>query len=184
MGAVLQERTAPVWVPHGATGPASKPAAAWGSLHRVTAPARSLERLSTGCSFLQGTSTVVLHGLEGDNLRHHGLQRNLCSGAWSTSSFFINLSVFRAVSLTSSHSSLRAAAQHFLPFLKYVITEAVPPLLMGSALASDRSILELALSDTGAASGGFSQRPPLQTPATKTLPRKPNTVGQKKRCGN
>ena len=32
-------------------------------------------------------STVNLHGLQGDNLSHHGLlhrlQRNLCSGAWS-----------------------------------------------------------------------------------------------------
>ncbi|KAK4806885.1 hypothetical protein QYF61_012606 [Mycteria americana] len=42
-------------------------------------------------------STVNLHGLQGDNLPHHGLhhrlQGNLCSGSWSTSSpsFFTHL---------------------------------------------------------------------------------------------
>jgi len=55
----------------------------------VTARTRSLLQhgLFTGCSFYQGTSTcstVDLHGLQEDNLRHrglhHGLQGNLCSG--------------------------------------------------------------------------------------------------------
>jgi len=57
-------------------------------------------------------STMDLHGLQGDSpphhSPHHGLQGNLCSGTWSTSSpsFFTDLGVCTAVSLTSSHSSL------------------------------------------------------------------------------
>ncbi|XP_074683769.1 LYR motif-containing protein 4 isoform X1 [Strix aluco] len=35
-----------------------------------------------------------------------------------------------------------AGAQQFFPLLKYVIPEVLPPLLMGSALASDGSVLE------------------------------------------
>ncbi|KAK4806369.1 hypothetical protein QYF61_016228 [Mycteria americana] len=60
-------------------------------------------------------------------------------------SFFTDLGVCRVVSLTYSRSSLLAAvAQHFFPLLKYVIPEALPSPLMGSALSNGRSILELA----------------------------------------
>jgi len=53
-------------------------------------------------------STMELHGLQGDSLRHHGfhhgVQGNLCSGAWSTSfppaSFFTDHGVCRVVSFT------------------------------------------------------------------------------------
>jgi len=71
-------------------------------VHRSTSPARSLLQygVSTGCSFLQGTSTscdvgsytsfrvdvcstMDLHGLQGDNMLihglHHRLQGNFCS---------------------------------------------------------------------------------------------------------
>ena len=70
-----------------------------------------------------------------------GLQGNLCSGAWSTASpyFFTDLGVCKVVSLTYSPPSCS-----FFPLLKYVITEVLPPLLMGLALASGGSVLELA----------------------------------------
>ena len=103
------------------------------------------------CCSVDSYSAMVLHGPQGDNLHHHGLhhrlQGNLCSGTWSTSSpsFFTDLGVCRVVSLTFSHSSLLAAAQHFLPFPKYVVTEALPALLIGSALASGGSVLEPAV---------------------------------------
>ncbi|KAK4810807.1 LOW QUALITY PROTEIN: hypothetical protein QYF61_008779 [Mycteria americana] len=116
-GTVLQEQTAPVWVPHRVTGPARRPAPVWAPLHGPQIlPGNLLQHglLSTGCSFLQGMSiccgvgssvgcrvdicsTTVLHGLQGDKLLHHGLryrlQGNLCSGTWSTSSpsFFTDL---------------------------------------------------------------------------------------------
>ncbi|KAK4810648.1 hypothetical protein QYF61_007385 [Mycteria americana] len=124
-------------------------------------------------------STVDLHGLQGDSLPHHGLhhelQGNLCPGAWSTSSssFFTDLGVCRVVSLTYSHSSFPAAVvQQFLPLLKYVITEALPPSLMGSALASSGSVLEPA----GIGHGGnfwhlLTEATPVAPPATKTLQR-------------
>ena len=45
--------------------------------------------VSTGCR-VDICSTMDLHGLHGDNLchhgLHHGLQGNLCSSTWSTSS--------------------------------------------------------------------------------------------------
>ncbi|KAK4810966.1 hypothetical protein QYF61_014438 [Mycteria americana] len=63
------------------------------ALHRVTASFGCIHLLRHGV--LHGLqvdicSTVDLHGLQGDSLPHqvlhHGLQGNLCSGAWSTSS--------------------------------------------------------------------------------------------------
>jgi len=71
-------------------------------------------------------STVDLHGLQGINLPHHGLHhelqgKTLCSGISSTSSpsFFTDLSVYRVISLSLSHSSLLTAisSQGFFPFL-------------------------------------------------------------------
>jgi len=52
----------------------------------------------------------------------------------------------------------------FSSLLKYVIPEALPPLLMDTALARGECILEplaLALLDTGEASSSFSQKSPL-----------------------
>jgi len=68
-------------------------------------------------------ATIDLHGLQEDSLPHHGpqhgLQGNLCSSAWRTSSFFFtDLAVCRVVSVTYSHSSpLAGVAQKFFPFL-------------------------------------------------------------------
>jgi len=97
-------------------------------------------------------STVDLHGLQGTNLPHRGLHhelqgKTLCSdiSGTSTPSFFTDLVVCRGVSLISSHSSLSTAispAVFFLLLLKYVITEVLPPLLIGLALASSGSVLE------------------------------------------
>ncbi|KAK4827032.1 hypothetical protein QYF61_013166 [Mycteria americana] len=109
-GAVLQEQTAPAWVPHRVTSPASKPAPAWAPLSiapQVLPGTCLLQRgLPTGSQPPSGIhllwhgvghglqmdicSTINPHGLQGDSLPHHGLhqglQGNLCSGAWSTSS--------------------------------------------------------------------------------------------------
>jgi len=119
--------------PHGVTASfRHPPALAWGPFHG----------LQVEISFI-----VDLHGLQEDSLPHHGLHhglqgKNLCSGAWSTSSssFFTDLGVCRVVSLASSHSS--AVSPQVFPLVKYVITEALPPLLIGLALASGGSILE------------------------------------------
>jgi len=136
-------------------------------LHRVTASFGHPPALAWG-GYLQVNicSSVDLNRLQGDSLHHHGilhgLHENLCSGTWSTSSpsFFTALGVCRLVSLTSSHSSLLLQLpRFFFPILKYVITEVLPPSLIGLSLASIWSILEpaaLALSDTGEASDSFS----------------------------
>jgi len=114
--------------PHGVTSPASKPALAWApSLHGATGPARSLLQhgLPTGSQppsgipllwrevlprlQVESCSTMDLHGLQWDSLPPHGLlhglQGNLCSGPWSTSSpsFCTDLGV---ASLAYSHSSV------------------------------------------------------------------------------
>jgi len=58
-------------------------------------------------------------------------------------SFHTDLGVCRVVSFTSSHSSLSTAIsrQFFLPFLKYVILEALPLSLIDLVLASSGSVL-------------------------------------------
>jgi len=172
--------------PHGVTSPARKTRSGMGSsLHGSAGPGRSplLHGLSKGCSFPQGTFTcsgvesstgcrvdicsgLVLHGLQGDNLLHHGLhhglQGNLCSGGWSTSSpsILTGLSVCRVVSLTYSHSSLTGGVWHFLPFLK-CITE-LPP-----ALVSSGSILQPAGAGSFQHGGSFWH---LLTEATPAAP--------------
>jgi len=133
---------------------------------QVTAPARTLLQcgLSMGpCIFLQGTFTCcnmessstdcrayVLHHSHPwaawVSLPHHGLlhrlQENLFSDAWSTfsPSFFTDLGVCGPVFLTFSHSSLTAILQQLLLFLKYVFTDTLLMLLMGSALAMSGSV--------------------------------------------
>ena len=115
-------------------------------------------------------ATIDLHGLQEDSLPHHGLlhglQGNLCSSAWRTSSFFFtDLAVCRVVSITYSHLFLLLQnTQIFFVLLKYLITEALPLLLMGSALASVGSFLEPAAIDPirhREASSSSSQKPPL-----------------------
>jgi len=93
---------APVQAPHGITASLRHPPAlAWG-------PIQGLQ--------VEICSTLDLHGLQGNNLPHHGLHhelqgKGLCSGILSTSSpsFFTDLGVCRVVSLTSSHSPLLTA---------------------------------------------------------------------------
>ena len=115
--AVLHEQITLVWVPHRVSGPARNLAPAWSPLHGTTSPARSLLQhgLSTGSQPLWAHAPTLAWGPSqaagGYQLHHgllHGLQGNLCSGAWSTScsSFFTDLGVCRVVSLTYSHSSL------------------------------------------------------------------------------
>jgi len=109
----------------------------------------------------------------GDSLSHHAplrrLQGNLRSGAWSTSSpsFFTDLWCLQSCFSRISVTSLTAAAQCFLPFLKYVFTEAPPAPQMGLALASSGSIAEPSRTNCvrhGTAPSLISQRLPPPTP--------------------
>jgi len=129
------------------------------ALHGVTVSFRHPPALA--CSPLRAASGYLLccgpPWAAGDSLPHrdslphhglhHGLQENLCSSAWSTSSpsFFTNLGVCRVVfSHTFSFlSSGCCSAAGFFVLLKSVSTEALPPLLIGSPLAKGRSALEL-----------------------------------------
>ena len=90
MGAVLQEQAAPVWVPHGVTGPARRPFLVCAPLHRPQVLAGTCSSTGSPWDHCLTCSTMDLHGLQGHSLPHygllHGLQGNLCSGAWSSSS--------------------------------------------------------------------------------------------------
>ena len=91
-------------------------------------------------------STMDLHGVQGDSLPHHGLllhelQGNLCSGAWSTFSpvllhwpWCLQNCFSHRVSLLSPAAF--SVAQQLFPLFNYVTPEALPPPLMGSALAN------------------------------------------------
>ena len=174
------------------------------SLHGSTGPARNLLQrgLPTGsqrpwgipllrCGVLHGLqvdicSTVNLHGLQGDSLPHHGLphglQGNLCSGAWSTSSpsFFTDLGVCRVVSLTYSHSSLQLqfVVQFFSPSLICYPRGATT---IADGLGLDQQRVHLGASwhwlyqTQGKLLGASHRSHPCSPPATKTLPCKPNT---------
>jgi len=159
------QKPAPAWVPHGVTVSfRHPPAPAWGPFHGLQVDICSI---------------VDLHGLQGDSLPHHGLQhelqgKTLCSGISSSCSrSFPYLGVCRVVSFTPSHSPLLTGvltAVLFLPLLKYVITEAPPPSLIGLALASGGSVLEPAGTGFIRHGGSFSQ---LLTEATPIAPRLP-----------
>ena len=116
------------------------------------------------------------HGVQsfGNRLLQHGSPAgshppsgtSTCSGVGSSTSFFTDLGVCRVVSLMKSHSSLwlQLLLHRFVfPLLKYFVTEELPLMLMGSALARDRSILEPVGIGSIGHGGSFSQ---LLTEAT------------------
>jgi len=68
--------------------------------------------------------------------------------------------------------SLAAVVQGFFsPLLKYVITEALPPSLMGSALASREPLVKLASFGSIGHRGSFQQRLTEATPVAHLLPK-------------
>ncbi|KAK4827365.1 hypothetical protein QYF61_017303 [Mycteria americana] len=95
---LLQRGLLSPWGPRSCQEPAPVQAS-----HGVTASFGCIHLL--WCGVLHGlqvdiSSTITLYGRQGDSLPHHGLhhrlQRNLCSGTWSTSSpfFFTDLGVY------------------------------------------------------------------------------------------
>jgi len=163
------------------------------SLHRSTGPGRSLlqHKLSTGSQTPSGIhllqpgvfhglqvdicSTMDLHGLQGDSLPPMvfivgcgGKISALASGAPPLPPPSLTLASAELFSLTLFHSSLLTAIpQQVFPFLKYVITEAIPLSLTGLALASIGSVLEPAGTGSVRCRGSFSQ---LLTEATSIAP--------------
>jgi len=160
------QEPAPARAPHGVTASfRNPPAPAWGHCHKL---------------WVGICSTVGPHGLQGQPAPPRSapwLQGNLCSGAWSTSCppsaltwGSAELLLSHSLNLLSSWSCCCAVT---FSLLKYLIPEALPLSLMGLALASGRSVLEPAgvgFIGHGEGSSSFSQKPPQQPPATKTLP--------------
>ena len=167
--------SAPVWGPsHRVTGAASKPAPAWAPLHRATGADRSLLQhgLSMGSQLPSGTSTCSNVGsamgcrwVSAPPWTSMDCRGTTCltmvftTGCRGISALVPGAppppSSLTLVSAGLFHThifSVIASAQHFLALLKYVITEVLPALLMGSALTSSRSVLKLA--GTGCAQHG------------------------------
>lgn len=77
----------------------------------------------------------------------------------------------RAVPVAFPHSSLAVAAQYFLLFLKYILTEVPPAPLLSSALASSKWLCPA----WGKPLSFLREATPAVPPATKTLAPTPNT---------
>jgi len=136
--------------------------------------------LSTGCHFVQGTSTCcsVASSMGCRRIAAPPLTSVVCMGTTCVTVIFS--AGCRGISAVAPGTSPPPPNSSFLLFLKYVITEVPPASLMGLALGTQMQ--ELALSDTRTASGVFPWKPPLQppcTPATKTLSNKPDRILKK-----
>jgi len=122
---------------------------------------------------------MEFHGLQGHSLPHHGLHHELqakvlCSGVSNTS--FPLLLHCPSCLLSFSHivsllSLTAVPPQFFPPLLSYVIPEVLPLSLMGSALASGGSVLELAGTGSVGHGGSFWQLLTEATPIAPPLPK-------------
>jgi len=128
------QEPAPAWSPHGVTASfRHPPAPVWGPFHRL-----QVEICPTVvCSMAAGEPLLrCLEHLLPSSCTDHGL----C----------------RVVPLTWSCSTpLTAVPQQVFLLLQYVIPEALPPSLVGSALASSGSFLELAATGSVRHRGSF-----------------------------
>jgi len=190
-GEVLQEQTAPVWVPRGVRSPASKPALVWTPLStgpQVLAEACSSGGSPRGHSPLQAStcsgvgSSMGCRSICGPPRTSMGCRGTAClSMVCSTSCRGISALTPAAPPPPPSSQTLVFAelflshiltllfwllfCSIFFPFLKYLIPVTLPSLLlMDLALARGGSVwshLALALLDMGEASGSFQPNPPL-----------------------
>ena len=157
-----------MWAPHGVMASfRHPPAPAWGPFHRLQ---------------VEICSTMDLHGLQRDNLPHHGSSSRAAredSLLWPlehllpppSSLTLVSAELFLLHCLTPL-SSLMFHHSFFLPLLKSLITEALPLLLTVLALASGGSVLEpsgIGFIRHGEASHSFSWKPHLQPPHYQNL---------------
>jgi len=197
-GTVFQEQAALPWVLHWITGPCQQTCSGRGSsLHGSAGPARSLLQhgLPMGSHPPSGTHLLWcgvpstgygwISAPPSTSMDCRGIaclimvfimscKGRLCSGISNTSSpsFFTHLGVCRVVSFIVSFLSLDCPfTAGFFPLLKYVITEALPPSLIGLALASSRPILELTGIGSIRHGGSFSQFLTEATPIAPLLPK-------------
>jgi len=141
--AALQEQTAPVQALHRVTasfGHAS--ALAWDPGCRWMSAPLWTSVGCTGTACLTKVFTIVYSGILA-----------LSPGAPPPPPS--SMTLMSAELFLSHSSSLAAAVQHFFSLLKYVVTEVLPPSLIGSTLASSGSALELAVTGFIGRRGSF-----------------------------
>jgi len=189
-GAVLQAQAAAAWVPHRVTSPASKPAPAWAPLStgpQVLPGACSSASSPRGNNLLQAPTCAGVESISwatSGYLLHHGppwTAGGQPASPWSSSRAAREDSLLQCLKhLLPSPSSLTLVSAEvflshrlpplsslpfhccfFLPLLKHVIPEALPPSPIGLALASGRSVLELAGTSFIRHGESFYQKPPL-----------------------
>jgi len=153
-GAVPQEQASPVWVPHRATSPASTPAPARASPRTTAsfglppAPAWSppwaagVCLLHCGPPWTAGEQVASLWSFIISCKGRHSAPAPGATPPFSSSLTLVSVGLFHTFSLLSPTAKC-CYTGGFFPLLKYVITEAPPLSLMGSALASGGPILEL-----------------------------------------
>lgn len=194
-GIVLQEQTAPTWVPHGSqvlpenvllhghlsTGYSSfkNPAPKWARESQLPSGHVHLLQREIPCGLqVDICFAMEIQGMQGDrwphHVDHHRLQENLYASAEGIPPLPSLLTLLFAGQFHSCpHSSVPAAV--FLPLLKYVIIDLL--LLMDSAFFSSGSFLEV--SGTGSVQQmGIScchRSHIYSSPVSKTLLRKPGT---------
>jgi len=151
------QESAPARAPHGVTASFRHPPAL------VQGPFHGLQ--------VDICSTVDLHGLQGNKLPHHGLSSRTAREDSllrclkhllppPSSLTLVSAELFLSHFLTPL-SQLPSHLSFYIPFLKYVIPEVLPPSLIGLALGSSRSVLEAAGTGFIRHGGSFSQKPPL-----------------------
>jgi len=162
---MLEPQPAPVWASHRVTASVGHPPAPpWGPLWAA--------------------GGYLLH--YGPPWAAEGQPTSPWSSSWAAGEsllwlleHLLPLLLHRSWCLQSCFSHIHTPLSHcsFLPLLKYIITEVLPPLLMGSALASRGYILELAGIGSVRHSGSFWQLLTDTTPVYPLLPTpcKPST---------
>ena len=173
-GAVLQEQAAPAWVSHGVTSPASKLAPGRGPFHGygwISDPSWT----SMGCRWTTCLTMDFITSCKGRLSAPVSRAPPLPPSSLSLVSAELLLSHrLTPLSWMSSHCSF------FLPLLKYIITETLPLLLIGLALASSGSFLESAGTGCIRLGGSFSHLLTEATPIAPPLPKPCHTNPQHK----
>jgi len=151
------QEPAPAQAPHGVTASfRHPPAPAWGLFHGLQVDIHS------PWTFMdcRGTACLTMVFITSCRGRHSALTFRTPSPPSPSSLTLVSAELLLSHRPTPLYPAV-SLLSFFLPFLKDVITEVLPPSLIGLALGSGGSILEPAGTAFIRHGGSFSQKPPL-----------------------